>query len=123
MENHEAKSAEQTQGPHTALTAHTPGAWIVEKGETFWLVRRRDWTGLQMFRKTKAEADAACDKENAVFRDKLLRDAAPDMLAALREVEWIFDGKEDITDTGAPNDAMRALYVLRAAIAKATGGA
>jgi hypothetical protein len=44
------------------------------------------------------------------------------MFTALMEVEWIFDGQEDITDTGAPNDAMRALTVVRAALLKASGG-
>jgi hypothetical protein len=47
--------------------------------------------------------------------------AAPKMLEALREVEWIFDGQEDITDNGGPNDAMRALAAVRAAIAAAEG--
>lgn len=50
-------------------------------------------------------------------------DAVNAMFSALMEVEWIFDGQEDITDTGAPNDAMRALAVVRAAIRKATGEA
>jgi hypothetical protein len=47
--------------------------------------------------------------------------AAPEMLAALQEVEWIFDGEEDITNNGGPNNAMKALAVVRAAIRKATG--
>jgi hypothetical protein len=45
--------------------------------------------------------------------------AAPEMLAALQEVEWIFDGEEDITNNGGPNNAMKALQVVRAALRKA----
>jgi hypothetical protein len=53
---------------------------------------------------------------------KLLIEAAKiadEMVAALREVEWIFDGEEDITNNGGPNNAMKALAVVRAALRKA----
>jgi hypothetical protein len=41
------------------------------------------------------------------------------MFDALSEVEWIFDGQEDIKNNGGPNDAMKALAVVRAALRKA----
>jgi hypothetical protein len=59
--------------------------------------------------------------ENKILRR--MEVAAPLMLEALFEVEWIFDGQEDITNNGGPNDAMRALAVVRAAILAATGEA
>lgn len=45
--------------------------------------------------------------------------ASPTMLTALEEIEFIFDGKEDIDSNGGPNDAMKALTAVRAALAKA----
>jgi hypothetical protein len=55
--------------------------------------------------------------------DAALIAAAPEMYEALQEIEWIFDGKEDITDDGGPNDAMRALMAVRRVLAKAEGRA
>lgn len=46
--------------------------------------------------------------------------AIPAMIEALREIEFIFDGQEDIDGNGGPNDAMKALTAVRAALAKAT---
>jgi hypothetical protein len=47
--------------------------------------------------------------------------AAPDLLKALEEVDEMLDGQEDIDGNGGPNNAMRLLPIVRAAIAKATG--
>jgi hypothetical protein len=52
--------------------------------------------------------------------EERLRDAAPIMLEALQELEEFLDDRAD-ADDGIPNDAMRHLMEVRAAIAKATG--
>jgi hypothetical protein len=57
------------------------------------------------------------------IEDASLIAAAPELLGALREVEFTLAGKEDITNNGGPNDAMHLLPIVRAALAKAKGGA
>ena len=46
-------------------------------------------------------------------------DTADMLAAALRELEEMLDGQEDIDAHGGPNDAMRMLMVIRPALAKA----
>lgn len=46
--------------------------------------------------------------------------AAPDLLEALREIDWLCDGREDVDD-GQPNTFMKIGIVARSAFAKATG--
>lgn len=56
--------------------------------------------------------------------DARLIAASPDMLEALREAEEYFDNRADADcdETGfIPNEEMKLLTVVRAAIAKATG--
>ncbi len=53
-------------------------------------------------------------------RDERVREAAPDMLAALHEIESFLDNRADVDD-GIPNEAMRLLVELRAALRKAEG--
>lgn len=45
--------------------------------------------------------------------------AAPALVETLREIRWIVDGQEDITDNDAPNDAMKIQMLIDAALARA----
>lgn len=92
---------------------HTPGPWKVGDRKPYVEV----WGPMRM---NHSPILASMESEPREANARLMA-AAPDMLAALREVEWIFDGQEDITETGGANDAMKALMAVRPAIAKATG--
>lgn len=51
--------------------------------------------------------------------DARLIAAAPFLIEVLREIRWIVDEQEDITDTGGPNDAMKIQMLIDAALARA----
>lgn len=92
---------------------HTPGPWIADEERRGSIQIFNGYVGFMV-------AEVPVTPDNIEERSVQLILAAPAMLEALKEIEWIFDGKEDITDNGGPNDAMRALTAIRAAIAKAT---
>jgi hypothetical protein len=111
-------------GPWEKGTKHTPGPW-------FWTAPRKVGEHHPAGSVYEVRANYSLDDKwrgyvtgvlagsaNAEANARLIA-AAPDMLAALQEVEWIFDGEEDITNNGGPNNAMKALQVVRAALRKA----
>jgi hypothetical protein len=93
---------------------HTPGPWFLDE------VHSASQSRAQYEVRNEKRAVANCfelTEENRA--NARLIAAAPDLLAALKEIEWMFDGQEDINNNGGPNDAMKALAVVRSAIAKA----
>lgn len=98
----------------------TPGPWDYCKPHKRWLVypeSARDG-GIDYYIAEAINVDGRFAEAKA---NAHLIAAAPEMYAALKEIEWIFEGKEDITDSGGPNDAMRACETVRAALRKARG--
>lgn len=97
-------------------TAHTPGPW-----------EATDLTGKPVNDPGVMSAKHCVatvwindiSRKQAVANAQLMA-AAPDMLAALREVEGFLNDQAD-ADDGRPNDAMRHLMEVRAAIAIAEG--
>lgn len=77
MKNHEAKAAEQTQGPRTALTAHSPAPWRVVPNNNGCYFEIEDAKGNGIFEST-------FDNQAGVvsIEDARLIAAAPDLLAA-----------------------------------------
>lgn len=87
---------------------HTPGPWTVEN-----LTEQAGQSWFNVASDGSAVAEAISDSATA----RLIA-AAPDMLAALQELEEFLDNQADVDD-GRANDAMRHLTEVRAAIAKA----
>ena len=86
---------------------------IIEVGKALLPYLRADVTseelGIAAFNATAALKRAA-PEDNRNARIATLE-------AALREIEFIFDGQEDIDGNGGPNDAMKALTAVRDALA------
>lgn len=105
------------QEPHPPRS-HTPGPWIVSRFSPL----RRGWTAVH----GDPEQDGwTLVAEAQTERDARLIAAAPDMLAALEEVESYFDDRADVVDGSygipEPNKEMSLLTEIRTAIAKAIG--
>jgi hypothetical protein len=102
-----------------------PDRWYYAKVTSGgWVVRKDSKAYAYMFRETEELARIARDKANAHDDAERIRDAAPDMLAALVQLE-AFGSQElqtrNVKFTMAQKIA--ALNKARAAIAKATGAA
>lgn len=69
-----------------AEQAHTAGPYAVERHGRQWAVKRPGSGLVFLIRATEVAARKACDAENQRWRDDLIRDAAPDMLAELRRL-------------------------------------
>jgi hypothetical protein len=129
LENHVSTSAEQSRSDRSSTSAHTPGPWLSGGPSSVvgWPVVQpasgRMICEINYVQRNQIDpvvsGDRAFNIESAANARLIV--AAPNLLAALREIEWIFDGQEDINNNGGPNDAMKALTVARAAISKATG--
>lgn len=92
---------------------HTPGPWEYRENCIYPTSRQRCIARLDWH--IRDEVDDA---------NARLIAAAPDMLEALYEAEEYFDNRADADhdETGfVPNEEMKLLAVVRAAIAKATG--
>lgn len=92
----------------------TPTPWETEKPE--------DSNGYVYVRGVDGEEAAVCyaapkSDGNAAFIVRACN-AHDALVSALSDLEAIFDGQEDCDD-GVPNDAMRAMTIIRAALAKA----
>lgn len=106
--------------PANTERSFTPGPWQTGVGGRGFFHSNRVWTAdnrpiVNMLSMGMQPADI-CPEAQANAR---LIAAAPTMFEALREIEFIFDGQEDIDDNGGPNDAMKALTAVRDALAKA----
>lgn len=102
---------------------HTPGPWQWFKGERGGFVF---FTVSGVANLTPAYVTATSAAAEAMQANAYLITAAPDLLAALREVVAVFESNPDsITDTvWVTGDRPETLYdCCRAAIAKAEGGA
>jgi hypothetical protein len=107
-------------GPWKKGTKHTPGPWTAEIPKPVHLGHYAAGQAAKISEVGSITTIASLSVFNNDWQDNArLIAAAPDMLAALQEVEWIFDGEEDITNNGGPNNAMKALQVVRAALRKA----
>lgn len=101
---------------------HTPGPWVWQAEDECLVgpeqvVMRQDEEGRKVF---------ARYPDGTHFANARLIGAAPDLLEALYEAEEYFDNRSDVDydETGfVPNEEMKLLTVIRAAIAKATGAA
>lgn len=75
---------------------HTP-TYIVESVDGRWAVKRPNFSAVYMFRPTKKAAQTACDEANERARAEQVRQAAPDLLAALkRPVVFTVEESEDV---------------------------
>lgn len=97
------------------MSKHTPGPWAVQPGAR----DDRVWSNEGFI------ADVWSPSGDVASNSHLIA-AAPEMLAALREVEEFLDDQaeaEYFTDRASPvpNQAMRLLVEVREAIAKAEG--
>lgn len=92
------------------MTEHTPGPWLIYDADDDCRIRIKG----QMPPHGGAHVAEVVLEANAC-----LIAAAPMMLTALQELEEFLDNQADVDD-GRPNDAMRHLIEVRAAIAKAT---
>lgn len=63
-----------------------PGPWAVEDAGTTWVVKRPGSSVVFMTRATKEAAEKACAEANDRFARDRVRDAAPDLLAALKAI-------------------------------------
>ena len=90
-------------------TKHTPGKWTA--GDTI---------DREHVRALRAHGIDRCDCDGC---KRMLRDAAPDLLAALRECEAMLDKAYDRAPAmgTAQREYEKAMRIARAAIAKATG--
>lgn len=84
---------------------HTPGPWRYSEGK---VLAGRGYV----------VADISHQADSTIPNARLMT-AAPDMLEVLQEIESFLENQQD-ADDGTPNDAMRHLVYVRAAIAKAT---
>jgi hypothetical protein len=96
-------------------TKHTPGPWATGGYD----IKAEDGRALIATVIRRYQNRSALDPDDEGAANARLIAAAPEMFDALSEVEWIFDGEEDITNNGGPNNAMKALAVVRAALRKA----
>ena len=99
---------------------HTLGPWQIIKVYDGWIIEGRDTGhGLTICVSNEGREGLSNRRPENEANARLIA-AAPDMLTALREVEDFLDDRSDVDD-GIPNDAMRHLVEVRAAIAKAEG--
>lgn len=106
---------------------HTPGPWALGCGygmhgvEVVGNAGNRKVCGVigvdrDVHDKDGRKVASVADPEGAA--NARLIAAAPDLLAAFDDLEHLFDGQEDCDD-GQPNDAMKVMLIIRAALAKA----
>jgi hypothetical protein len=97
---------------------HTPGPWETRQLTSSTRVYSTEFNNAEIcsIQRSRFASGPTTARREA---DARLIAAAPEMLAALKEIEWMFDGQEDINNNGGPNDAMKALAAARRAIAKA----
>lgn len=67
---------------------HTP-LWTVEKVGRHWVVSHPDKQWMHLIRETRADAIRARDEANDYEQSERIKEAAPDMLDALRNVQKI----------------------------------
>ncbi len=107
----------------TQSAAHTPGPWSVTSNSwQYTTIYDADKSpvcvlDLEDWDVTEETQDALEKRQAEVAR---LISAAPDMLTTLRELEEFLDNQA-VVDDERPNDAMRHLVEVRAAIRKAEG--
>lgn len=107
------------------MGAHTPGTWRVLAQEADstdpWTISANGSDLAEVFSRETNFGPKATHEE-ALANARLMA-AAPKMLAALEEVVPFLEDREDAGHNGhvfIPNEAMRLLMEVRAAIAKAT---
>lgn len=61
------------------------GPWVVERQDDQWVVTRGGSALVFLWRDTEALAQKACDEANERHRLNLIREAAPELLAALKD--------------------------------------
>jgi len=105
-------SAQHTPTPWKAVreNAHPTGGALLGV-----FVDRADGSCIAETFSNCGQSDAEC-RANAAFIVRACN-AHDALVAALSDLEDIFDGQEDCDD-GVPNDAMRAMTIIRAALAK-----
>lgn len=120
----EMRAKLEKQGPHRAPGGHIAGPWVCRMQFGEWYVRQdpANFAGMGY----QHVCSVAASRKGTYYGDLFAATArliasAPDMLEALQEADEALDRYEDITNSGAPNAAMNARMMVRAAIAKATG--
>ncbi|WP_157970119.1 hypothetical protein [Pelagibacterium sediminicola] len=103
---------------------HTPGPWVVSPlSEMIFSAYMGDHQRPIGFIYGPAFAERS-EVGRTAIANAVLCAAAPNMLEALYEAEEYFDNRADADHDGTgfvPNEEMKLLTVVRAAIAKATG--
>lgn len=140
--------AEQNGGPFfnksETLTSDSDvvreAAWLIEKeqharngGPLYWGTEDGEprWTAEHQYAKRFETKEAAeREAEGCGLNDWFVAEhawqrasarpvsIANDLIAALKDIEFIVDGKED-ADDGIPNDAMKIMAIVRTALRKA----
>lgn len=104
--------------------AHTPGPWVIRKDGDSWLVTNSEGAAFVLSRQTEAGAIMARNIENANWRTNKVRDAASDMLAALKAavaphcIGHAGSAQRFFRDNGKSREALELIF---AAIEKAEG--
>lgn len=65
------------------MSEQAPGPWTVQKAGISWFCHNAEQPTFALVRATKEAAQEACDHENDLWRQKKLRDAAPELLNTL----------------------------------------
>lgn len=103
---------------------HSPGPWIAPEGQTNLVCTERDWNSLQVGAlKMGFQAIVSLQQGEAQAQvDARLIAAAPEMLEALVYLGELFNDETLIRYiTGDGKRTLKAMAMLTAAIAKATG--
>lgn len=100
---------------------HTPGPWMFKTAPNGDNGIKAEGTWIFAGAFAEIRSDGENDRDEALANARLIA-AAPDLLEALAECEDFFDQRADADcdqDGFVPNDEMRMLATVRAAIAKA----
>lgn len=102
------------------MSKHTPGPWNHVRGQIFGDVNTRVCRGIDMGNDLAASLRGEPLPDDVIAANAALISAAPDLLAALVEVDTYLHGVQALHHDDV-TEAVRATVL--AAIAKATGGA
>lgn len=95
-----------------------PVYWGREDGEPRWTAEHQYAKRFETKEAAEKEADG-CGLQDWIVAEHAWQGKAPiaELIAALKDIEFICDGKED-ADDGTPNDAMKIMAVVQTALRK-----